>query len=290
MTLNITPSEQNCGAFVTGLSLNSPLSEDVIASLRAAWLDNLVLVFPDQRLSPADILHFAQNFGAFGPEPFVTPHSDHPGIVPVERRADETGPLFAGTWHTDWSFLKQPPIGTCLYSLQIPPTGGDTLFANQYAALSAIPDKLRQEITGKRAIHSARNAYAPDGTYRQLNGVDSAMQIDTDDCAHAETSHPIIHTHAETGQPALYGTRGHIVRLEGLSEENSKPILGELFRWQTRPEFQFRLKWAPNMLVMWDNRALIHMATGGYQGHARKLLRTMIGPNTTASPNVATGF
>jgi len=257
-------SGQSCGATITGLDLRAPLSNALLEDLRAAWLEHHVLVFPEQSLSPADLARFTECLGAFGPEPFVTPLEEHPGIVPVQRLASETGPLFAGTWHTDWSFLPSPPIGTCLYALTIPPSGGDTLFANQHAALEAMPDALRQKLEGKTSANRG-------------------MIIATSPEAETQTPHPLFKPHSATGRPAIFGTAGHITGLEGLDEAESKALLGELYRWQTRPEFQYRHKWKQGMLVMWDNRSVIHMATGGYQGHTRLLHRTMIGAPEQAS-------
>ena len=278
MTLTITPSQKSCGAAVTGCDLSQPLTPEQVADIRAAWLAHHVLIFPDQTLSPDDLLRVSSAFGETGPEPFVRALEHAPGIVPVQRLASETGPLFAGTWHSDWSFLPAPPIGSFLYAITIPPSGGDTLFANQHAALDEMPDSLRKKLDGKRAVHSARHAYGTHGTYAQMSGDNRGMIIDTGQTAHTETVHPLIRTHTETGRPALYGAPGHITHLADEPAETSKALLGELFRWQTRPDFQFRLKWQEKMLVLWDNRSLIHMATGGYQGHHRLLHRTMIWP------------
>ena len=280
---SISPSGQSCGATINGLDLREPLSNDLLEALHAAWLEHHVLVFPGQRLSPSDLERFTERLGAFGPEPFVTPLEEHPGIVPIQRLASETGPLFAGTWHTDWSFLPSPPIGTCLYGLTIPPSGGDTLFANQHAALEAMPDALRQKLEGKTALHSARHAYGPAGTYAQMDSANRGMIIATGSEANTQTPHRLIRPHSATGRLAIYGTAGHITGIEGLDEAESKALLGELYRWQTRPEFQYRHKWQQGMLVMWDNRSVIHMATGGYKGHTRLLYRTMIGAPEQAS-------
>jgi len=139
-----------------------------------------------------------------------------------------------------------------------------------------MPARLRTQITGLRAIHSGVHAYAPNGTYSKMDKSNRGMIITPSEDAHASLTQPFIKAHSETGRPALFGTRGHIIGFEGMDQMESQMLLGELYRWQTRPEFQYRHTWAPNMLVMWDNRALIHMATGGYQGHERLLHRMMI--------------
>jgi taurine dioxygenase len=276
--LTITPSGQACGATVTGLDLRAPLSTQTIADIRAAWLSYHVLVFPDQALTPQDLERFTQSFGVLGQDPFITPLPGHQHIIPVQRHASETGPIFADTWHSDWSFLEHPPIGTCLYSLTIPPIGGDTLFANQQTALNAMPDELRVRVTGLHAIHSGVHAYAPGGTYSKMDAANRGMVIAPSKTAYASVIHPLVKPHSETGRKAVFGAPGHIIGIEGLDDTASKTLLGALYRWQTRSEFQYRHKWASNMLVMWDNRSVIHMATGGYAGYERLLHRTMIWP------------
>ena len=185
-------------------------------------------------------------------------------------------PIFAETWHADWSFHSNPPAGTCLYGIEIPPIGGDTLFINQHAALEAMPEELRSRLEGKTAIHTGRSAYTREGTYGTMDKGRS-MDIRISETAAQMQAHDLIYVHPETGRPAIYGAPGYIVGLEGVEEEEAAALLGELYRWQTRPQFQYRHKWRAGMLLMWDNRSLLHMATGGYHGHSRRLHRTTIG-------------
>lgn len=274
--LLIEPSGQACGATVTGVDLSRPLSEALVADIRKAWLDHLVLAFPGQRMSDDDLERFTLSFGPFGDDPFIAPIPGRKHIIAVARAASETGPIFAEAWHTDWSFQATPPAGTCLYGLTIPPVGGDTLFANQITALERMPDDLRKRIEGKRAIHSARAGYARAGAYGD-NDKARAMDIRPSDDALATQTHPFIRVHSETGREALFGCAGYIIGVEDMDPVESMTLLGDLYRWQTQRAFQYRHRWSSDMLVMWDNRALLHMATGGYQGHARLLHRTTIG-------------
>jgi len=276
MTLEITPSGQACGASVRGADLSKPLSESLVADIRAAWLEHFVLSFPDQHLSDDDLERFTLHFGPFGEDPFIAPIKGRKHIIAVARSADETGPIFAEAWHTDWSFQKTPPAGTCLYGITIPSAGGDTLFANQAMALEQMPDYLRARIDGKRAIHSARAAYSRQGAYG-VNDAKRAMDIRPSDDAAATHEHPFIRVHPETGRKAIFGCAGYIIGVEDMDQEAATTLLGDLYRWQTQHEFQYRHKWTANMLVMWDNRSVLHMATGGYQGHDRLLHRTTIG-------------
>ena len=278
MTLEITPSGQACGAEIRGVDLSAPLPAEIVAGIRAAWLEHQVLSFPDQSMSDKDLERFTLYFGPFGEDPFIASIPGHQHIIAVQRAADETAPIFAESWHTDWSFQAAPPSGTCLFGITIPPRGGDTLFANQYLALEQMPTELRERLDGKKAIHSAKNAYAPDGMYGEADKASGrSMTIIASTEAQASQIHDIIREHPETGRESVFGTAGYITGFEGMAPDEGWELLAELYRWQTRPEFQYRHVWQENMLVMWDNRCLLHMATGGYPGHARLLHRTTIG-------------
>ncbi len=281
MALNIIPSGQACGASLQGIDLSRPLDDDTVAAIRSAWLEHHVLAFPDQSLSDDDLERFTLYFGPFGEDPYIAPIPGRDHIIAVKREADETGPIFAETWHSDWSFQANPPAGTCLYSLTIPPVGGDTLFANQHKALDEMPAQLRARLEGRLAIHSARGGYAREGLYGD-NDEGRSMDIRPSHDALATQLHPIIRRHPETGREGLFSTAGYIIAIDGLPEEEGAELLGEMYRWQTRPEFQYRHKWAEGTLLMWDNRSLLHMATGGYQGYARLLHRTTIGSKPVA--------
>ncbi len=276
MALDITPCGQSCGASVRGVDLSKPLSDSVVAEIRAAWLTHLVLAFPDQQMNDDDLERFTLYFGPFGEDPFIAPIPGRKHVIAVARAAAETGPIFAEAWHTDWSFQKTPPAGTCLYGIKIPPAGGDTLFANQVLALEKMPDALRARIEGRRAVHSARAGYAKAGAYG-VNDAKRAMDIRPSDAALATETHPFIRIHPETGREALYGCAGYIIGVEGMDAAEGMALLGDLYRWQTQHAFQYRHKWSANMLLMWDNRAVLHMATGGYSGYDRLLHRTTIG-------------
>lgn len=281
MTIDISPSGQACGATIRGIDLRS-LDDETTSRIRDAWLEHKVLAFPDQRLTDDDLEVFTLRFGPFGNDPFFASIDGHPQIAAIRRLADETSSLFAENWHADWSFQEFPPDGTCLYGKTIPPIGGDTLYTNQMAALAAMPTELRARIDGLVAIHSARGGYAPDGTYGDDDADGRSMRIRPSTDAYATQTHPLIRIHPETGSETLYSTIGYIIGIEGMDDDEARPLLGELYGWQIRDEFQYRHRWEPNMLVMWDNRCVLHRATGGYEGHERLLHRTTIGYN----PNV----
>ena len=275
--MEITPSGQACGARVAGIDLSQPLDIDTISSIRSAWLEHHVLAFPEQKLSDDDLVRVTNYFGNVGEDPYFVPISKKTPVVALTRRADEQAPVFAENWHTDWSFKQHPPIGTCLYSLVVPPIGGNTGFANQQMALAQMPDDLRQRLENKIALHSAAAAYGPDGTYGEKDqGNDRSMKILFSEQANKSEPHPIIAKHPESGAETIFGTVGYIHTLLGLEPEESRQLIMDLYAWQTKEEFQYTHEWEPNMLVMWDNRSVLHKANGGYDGHARELHRLTI--------------
>jgi taurine dioxygenase len=274
--MRIEPSGQACGARVTGVDLSGDLPDALVADIREAWLEHHVLAFPGQQMDDDALERFTLAFGGFGEDPFIAPIPGRQHVIAVERHANETSPIFAETFHSDWSFQARPPAGTCLYGLVIPPVGGDTLFANQHLALAQLPDALRQRVEGRKAIHSAQKADAPDGFYGDNDSPDRAMTIRPSAEARKTQLHDFIRAHPETGRPGLFGCLGYIIGFEGMEEAEALPLLVELYHHQSRETFHYRHPWEPDMLLMWDNRSLLHAATGGYAGHHRLLHRTTI--------------
>lgn len=278
MSIAIEPTGQACGARIKGVDLTKPLNEEEVAEIRAAWLEHHVVVFPEQPIDDDDLERFTLCFGPFGDDPFFGPIPGREHIAAICREADETSPLFAEAFHTDWSFQENPPQGTCLRSVTIPPTGGNTLFANQHLAYDSLPADLKARLEGKQAIHSAKLPYSPEGAYGTADQESGrSMDIRPSEAAFEERSHPILRDHPESGRPGVFGTLGYIVGIEGMESAEAIPLLKELFDWQTREEFVYKHDWEADMLIMWDNRSVLHAATGGYEGHARVLHRTTIG-------------
>ncbi|SMQ74555.1 taurine dioxygenase [Altererythrobacter xiamenensis] len=273
--MKITPSGSSCGARVDGVDLAGDLSPELIGKIRTAWLEHRVLAFAGQRMDDDALERFTLAMGGFGEDPFFAPIAGREHIAAILREAGETAPLFAENWHSDWSFLDRPPAGTCLLAIDIPPSGGDTLFANQIAAFAALPDDRKDALRSLIAIHSARLAYAPDGTYGEKDEGRS-MAIRPDESANATQLHPLIQPHPETGEEAIFSTLGYIIGIEGMEQPEAIALLSELAQWQVRDEFVYRHRWEPDMLVIWDNRSVLHKATGGYEGHRRELHRTTI--------------
>ena len=277
MSMTIKVSEQACGASITGIDLTRVLSDNEINEIRTLWLKHHVLSFPDQTINDDELERFTLYFGNFGDDPFIAPIAGRKNIIAVKRTADEKVPIFADNWHTDWSFQENPPAGTCLYGKIIPTQGGDTLFANQHLALEKMPSLLRKKLEGKQAIHSALVPYSPGGGYGYTDTeMGRSMDIRASDEAFSRQLHPIIKQHPETKQEGIYGTIGYIIGIDGMDNQEAMKLLMELSAWQCKEEFVYKHKWSKDMLIMWDNRSVLHRATGGYEGQERLLHRTTI--------------
>lgn len=275
MGVQVDPSGGACGARITGIDLKAPLDSATVAAIRSAWLEHHVLSFPDQFLNDDELERFTLSFGQFGEDPFFVPIAGRQHIAAIRREAHEQTPLFAENWHADWSFQARPPSGTCLNAIEVPPVGGDTLFANQHLAWEALSPAQQARYADLIAIHSAKLPYAPDGTYGAKDKGRS-MDIRPSEAAFATQTHPLVPVHPETGRRGFYSTLGYIIGIEGMAQDQAIALLMELQAWQGDDRFVFAQKWEPGMLVMWDNRSVLHKATGGYEGYRRELHRTTI--------------
>lgn len=277
--MQVLPQDASCGALIKGFDLRQALTDAQIAEIRSLWLKHQVLAFTDQDLAIEDIERFALTIGPFGVDPFFKSIPGHPNVAQVRRDADERTPLFAESWHSDWSFLAQPPAATVLYGNVIPPVGGDTLFSDQYAAWDTLSADLKSLLADKQGIHSARRGYSRDGAYGEKDKGRS-MAIRYSDSALATQLHPIARVHPETGRTALFVSPGYTIGIDGMSEDEAATILRTLFKHQSQPEVVYRHRWSQGTLLLWDNRCVNHAATGGYDGHNRLLHRITVGGPT----------
>ncbi len=275
MMLTAETSGASCGARVSGVDLSGPLDASTVAEIRQIWLKHRVVSFPGQSLDDDALERFTLAMGGFGEDPFFDPIPGRKHVAAIQREAEEQTPLFAENWHSDWSFLAKPPAGTCLVSIEVPPMGGDTMFADQITAFASLPDERKDQLRKLTAIHSARGAYSPDGAYGE-GDEGRSMAIRPDVSAMDTQTHPLIQRHPETGEEALFSCLGYIIGIEGMDDGESFAMLAELLAWQGRDEFVYRHKWETDMLVLWDNRSVLHKATGGYEGNRRELHRTTI--------------
>ena len=255
------------GAEIHGVDLGGALDDDTVAAIRRALLDHLVIFFRDQALPPDRFLALARRFGAPIEYPFVRGIEGYPEIIKVAKLEHERV-NFGGIWHSDTSYLEVPPMGTLLLAQEVPPVGGDTLFANMYLAYETLSQGMKRMLGGLRAVNSSAKA---DTTKTREDRIkdDPTAQSRRDFVA----EHPVVRTHPETGRQALYINIAHTTRFAGMSETESADILDYLFRHQVRPEFTCRFAWHAGSLAFWDNRATQHNPVNDYHGHRRVMHR-----------------
>lgn len=273
--VQIEPFDHGFAAMVRGVDLARGLGSTERERILDAWGDHSVLVFPDTPLTHEQLENFTEEIGPFGEDPFVRPIDGHPHIIEVRREADETGLLFGGAWHSDWSFLSHPPAATLLHAKLVPPVGGDTLFADGSRAYEALDGKTRNEVDSLEAIHSARFAYGPRGALAGEEG-ERGMAIVISEEAEETCTHPLVRTHPVTGRKALFVNPVYTVGVRGMEEARARALLKKLYAHMVEDRFVYRHRWRADMLVLWDNRCVMHNAQGGYQGHRRLLHRTTV--------------
>ena len=264
-------SKNGIGVEVTDFSL-SDLTEENISFLRSKWVEYGLIVFPKLPLSHDEFKDFALSFGDFGDDPFISSLPDYPNIAEIKRSANEKATPFGGTWHSDWSFMKKPPSATLLHSKIIPPVGGNTLFANTERSFAALPEEMKNKLRNLKVIHSAKIPYADDGFYA-LEKEERSMKILPSKEAKATYSHPMVKIHPETNKECLFINPVYTINIEGFSEDESQQLLWELYEHMIQEQFVYEHVWNEDMLIMWDNRTVMHQATGGYDGYDRLLHR-----------------
>ena len=272
--LDIRPIAGALGAEIHGVALDRELDPEIVAALRQALLDHLVIFFRDQELPPQRFLAFGRRFGEPIEYPFVRGIEGYPEIIQVAKLEHERV-NFGGIWHSDTTYLQTPPMGTMLVAREVPPFGGDTLFANQYLAYEALSDGMKRLLEGLKGVNSSAKANT---TRTREDRVKSDPSQRPNDDFVAE--HPVVRTHPETGRKALYVNIGHTVRFAGMTEEESTPILTYLFEHQTRPEFTCRFSWKAGSLAFWDNRAAQHNPVNDYHGYRRIMHRITLAGDT----------
>ena len=271
MRLSENLSKNGIGVEVSDFSL-ADLTRENISFLRSKWVEYGLIVFPKLSLSHDEFKDFALSFGDFGDDPFISSLPDYPNIAEIKRSANEKATPFGGTWHSDWSFMKKPPSATLLHSKIIPPVGGNTLFANTEKSFAALPEKMKNRLRNLKVIHSAKIPYADDGFYA-LEKEERSMKILPSKEAKATYSHPMVKIHPETNKECLFINPVYTINIEGFSEDASQQLLWELYEHMIQEQFVYEHVWNEDMLIMWDNRTVMHQATGGYDGYDRLLHR-----------------
>lgn len=269
-SIEIQPLAGALGAEIFGLDLAAELEDETVAAIRRTWLQYGVVFFRDQNLTPDRFLALARRFGRAVEYPFVKGIEGYPEIIPVLKLENERV-NFGGIWHSDTTYLDVPPMATMLVAREVPPYGGDTMFANQYLAYESLSEGMRRLIDPLVGVNSS--AKADVSQTREDRMRDNAPAAAPKDYV---AEHPVVRTHPETGRKALYVNVAHTVRFAGMTESESAPILAFLFAHQVKPEFTCRFRWRPGSIAFWDNRCVQHNPINDYHGHRRLLHRVTL--------------
>ena len=265
-TIEMRPLTGALGVEIFGVDLAQPLDDTTYGAIHRALLEHGVIFFRDQAITPAQQMAFAQRWGEVHLHPHMPCLPDHPGIIEIVKKEDDTT-VFGANWHTDQMFTPTPARVTLLYAKQVPPAGGDTLFASLRLAYDALSAGMKKLLADVRTI----------SMYDKLKIRPAAMKPTAPEIAPEPAEHPLVRTHPETGRKALYLCHGGITRhVKDMTEDESRPLLDYLLGHATRPEFTCRFRWQVGSLAVWDNRQVLHYPVNDYYGYRRVMHRITI--------------
>lgn len=273
--ITVSPIAGACGAEIGGVDLAQPLDDATLAEIRQAFLDNLVIFFRDQDITPEQHKAFARHFGDLHINSFFPAVDGHDDVQLLIREPDATNPNVGGRWHSDVTYTAEPALGSMLYAKQVPAYGGDTMFANMYLAFETLSDGMKQLLRGLDAFHTAAENFSQRAAEAELPNSGAAGFKYAED-VEQDAVHPAVRTHPETGRDALYVNYVFTKYFIGMTREESAPILNYLFEHLTKPEFICRFKWENGSLAFWDNRCAQHFAINDYSGQRRHMNRVTI--------------
>lgn len=263
--ITVIPRGVTLGAEIRGIDLTTELADEVVDELAAALADYKVIYFRDQPISSAQHVEFARRFGQLEVHPFISGNEAHPELVRFEKGADTGG--FENGWHHDVTWREVPSMGAILHAIQVPPTGGDTLFSDMGAAYDGLTDEWKERIEGMYAIHDYMLAFAhqvPDDKQAEMREKYPLVR------------HPVVRTHPVTGRKLIYVNGYFTSHIEGLDDQESREIITHLISQPAVLEYQFRLNWEPDTVVFWDNAAVQHYAASDYYPDIRIMERASV--------------
>jgi len=258
------------GAEIFGVDVSKPLSAAVLGDVRQCLLDNCVIFFRDQELTKEEHIAFVQQFGEISKSPVYKTLDSHPQIMPVIKEPTDAD-IIGDTWHTDETYQDTPPMGSILYARQVPSFGGDTLWCNLYRAYDTLSDSMKRTLEGLRAVHT--NEFLTGNTAAR-NATRSTKLLDTVGVNYV--THPVVRTHEETGRKCLFVNRPFTYSFEGMSREESLPLLEYLYAHSAKPENTCRFRWQKGSMAFWDNRCTMHYAINDYPGQRREMHRITV--------------
>ena len=269
--MEIRPITGALGAEILGVDLAAGVDDETFERIRRTFLEHGVIVIRDQDLTPEQHLAAARRFGKINVNRFFTPVDGHPEVAEV-RKEPEQKQNIGSRWHTDHSYDDAPALGSMIYALEVPPVGGDTLFANMSLAYETLSDGMKALLSKLEAVHSSRHVFGP-GYKANLDVSDRFRNAEQ---AVQDAAHPVVIRRPDTGRKVLYVNPTFTVRFSGWTEEESRPLLDYLYAHSAKPEFSCRVQWREGSLGLWDNRATWHMALNDYPGHRRLMHRVTI--------------
>ncbi len=270
--LDVRPMAGACGAEIHGVDLGGSLDDATVKAIRQALLDHCVIFFRDQSIDVPQHKALARRFGEIFIHPNYKGTGPDPEIVEIRREPGDTK-IVGEEWHADTTMMQAPPMGALLYALEVPPFGGDTMFASQYAAYDALSDGMKKLLDGLKAYHSDRKVAGPRAN---MNAFRSTKVREDDGWQETVSLHPVVVRHPETGRKLLYVNHSYTYAFEGMTDAESKPLLDYLLNHGHRPEFTCRFRWAKGSVAFWDNRVCKHLAVHDSHQARRHMRRIQI--------------
>lgn len=270
--LDVRPMTGALGAEIFGVNLSEPLDDAVVADIRKALLDHCVIFFRDQDLQPEQHKALARRFGRIFVHPNLVASNGDQEIITLVRRPHDTS-IVGEEWHSDTTMMAEPPMGAILFGVDVPPYGGDTLFANQYLAYEALSPTMKDLLENLRGIHSDRKVAGPQA---DRNARRSTKVREDSNWRETINLHPIVRTHPETGRKLLFVNHSYTVGIDGMTDRESQPLLDFLFEQGHRPEFTCRFRWQIGSVAFWDNRCTKHLAVNDAGPFGRVMRRVQI--------------
>jgi taurine dioxygenase len=291
--IEVQPIAGAIGAEILGPDLSRPLSDSEFADIHQAFLAHLVIFFRNQKpIAPEQQTAFAGRFGEVDRAPFTYPFktptvAGHPQILVNLKEAEDRSFNVGGFWHADVTYRERPHKAAVLYAHDVPPYGGDTMFANQYLAYETLSEGMQRLLAGMRAVHGSDMRYGQEparfasvsrgaAPRPEDRSFAASRHSQADDSAPIENDHPVIRTHPETGRKSLYVNRGFVSRFVGMTVEESRSLLEDLWNHAAQAEFTCRFRWAPHDVGVWDNRCALHYALNDYSGARREMRRVSV--------------
>jgi taurine dioxygenase len=274
-TIEVHPLSDSVGAEVLGVDLGADLGNETYSEIRRAFHNHGVIFFRDQQLTPEQHISFAQKWGAININRFFQAVDDYPQIANVVKEPHHKKNIGA-RWHTDHSYDDEPALGSALYALEVPDSGGDTLFAGMEAVFESLSDGLKNTLRGLRARHSSRQIFGPQRHATEEGRKEWEGRIGNPTTASQDSVHPVVIRHPDTGREILYVNGEFTIGFEGWTDEESQPLLEFLYEYAIQPQFTCRFEWRAGSLALWDNRATWHQALNDYQGQRRHMHRVTI--------------